>query len=1012
MAADRIQKLYRGTDFEAHWAGVIGPWLLRVGQNAGGGGPLPVILCPSRSYQNFVKSRMAAENIQALGLRFWTPVDVRRFLLTRFAGAPASAKRETLHLMLRVAAETVLRQGTVPAPLARSVLIDPDALLTTGDQLAAAGWTPRDILPAELTPLEDEFLSRMGQAGLSTVQKLDWWLLEKTRTSRGDFPLGAVLMCGFSGLHWPQWAILQACVRSAREVRLCLFDPRYEAEEPDQIWSGAWEEVMGEAEIVGEVENSRFQIQDSKTEVEDGSENPHPQISHFKFHQIHFEVGQDTRQEAQAIVLRVSRWLAEDRAGRIGVLFPNVCALAHEVSLLLDRLEIPYDDGVGHFAPGPFEDPPWQAWLALQERPTLHTFIRFLRVCPHRPEALDQVEEVRRHLESVQGRTLCTDLRLLSGLLMAGSQPGPRAMGVALGEWIFLPERATFSDHLERSREALRTAGLGDWIDGISLDIPVLVRGLRVEMSRGIFLRWLRDTASSIAKTRTATGNHPFARVHLVTYAHAEFQTWSHLIFTGQNDTTFPPQLQENGWLGEDQLLELNARIRTANRQAVITGPQGEGHETVRHDRGLCIALRHQHAFVERQMAHLLEGVTRAVCMTASLLSEAEPSRELKPGQFLTRLHLQVHGRAVDEKCFHQWARATGARLASAMEFRPALLEPLHNTPDPAQTLLAHNARRDPETAFGPYDFAFSTPPSRRAHLSVTQWERVLTQPALRWMDFYLGVRGPDSGDDPYRWNLTRGSWVHEWISRVHPAPGKGHFAERPAPDAMLQNYRAAAATTRNAVREQATRAGVNLPVWWDCLWRESVRTGEELVDALGRVDPAAWPHFAVEYRVPEPVRVTLPSGDALELFGRMDLLLAATSDLADRVWVVDFKTGGAKKLEAKKIRNGENIQLPLYALLLGSLGAGEVSLSLLSRGEPLEVQVDWTTELQEAALWRGLAAMQQSGVFGFRGEIFDEFAPIREMYPVATLEIDREISDQRWRRSHPFLNPGGGEDE
>ena len=53
------------------------------------------------------------------------------------------------------------------------------------------------------------------------------------------------------------------------------------------------------------------------------------------------------------------------------------------------------------------------------------------------------------------------------------------------------------------------------------------------------------------------------------------------------------------------------------------------------------------------------------------------------------------------------------------------------------------------------------------------------------------------------------------------------------------------------------------------------------------------------------------------------------------------------------------------------------------------------------ADFWNELFQMQETGVFGWRGAIRNEFG-FSPDYPLATLPIDREFLDEKWVLTHP----------
>ena len=115
-----------------------------------------------------------------------------------------------------------------------------------------------------------------------------------------------------------------------------------------------------------------------------------------------------------------------------------------------------------------------------------------------------------------------------------------------------------------------------------------------------------------------------------------------------------------------------------------------------------------------------------------------------------------------------------------------------------------------------------------------------------------------------------------------------------------------------------------------------------------------------------------------------------------------DFKTGQRKGLSLARLTAGDGVQLALYALALRAAGARAVGLSLLTPGAPLDAPQLTLAALDTVApLWRGLWQMQESGVFGMRGALREEYG-FRRDYPLATLAIDEEILAKKWTLTHP----------
>src|SRR5262249_48361831 len=137
---------------------------------------------------------------------------------------------------------------------------------------------------------------------------------------------------------------------------------------------------------------------------------------------------------------------------------------------------------------------------------------------------------------------------------------------------------------------------------------------------------------------------------------------------------------------------------------------------------------------------------------------------------------------------------------------------------------------------------------------------------------------------------------------------------------------------------------------------------------------------------------------------------LLARGDCPDHreLWIVDYKTGvaGALRSQPKSLRKqlteGNGVQICIYALALRQLGWGEIYLSLLSRETDLAApQLSIADIALQDGIWKELARMEETGIFGMLGEIRSEFT-FTGVYPVATLAVDKDFLRDKWRRTHP----------
>jgi len=96
--------------------------------------------------------------------------------------------------------------------------------------------------------------------------------------------------------------------------------------------------------------------------------------------------------------------------------------------------------------------------------------------------------------------------------------------------------------------------------------------------------------------------------------------------------------------------------------------------------------------------------------------------------------------------------------------------------------------------------------------------------------------------------------------------------------------------------------------------------------------------------------------------------------------------------------------------MAMRKLGAGATAISLLTRNEPLEEQVQLDDVLQDEALFRSLETMHRGGIFGMKGDAEKEygFSPV---YPLATRFVPPYILEAKWALVHGGM-PGDEEDD
>jgi hypothetical protein len=818
----------------------------------------------------------------------------------------------------------------------------------------------------------------------------------------------SVFITGFDGAQWPLWPVLAATIYAADDATIALRNPREEAQELDATWIGTWEQEFTAADPLSCSDAPRpfedvLRISESPAEIAQRAANP--------MRNVDFLVGRNTVEQARAVVQKALHFLADPACDRLGILLPGQGALARRVAELLTDLAIPHNDGLAHPRPGPFETADWPAWLELQQTPHLPALLRFLRVFPSSTDLFEGLDPAK--IEDGLRRTfndlLIDDLTVLAEWLERDLlRPNAAILARGLRALPRLPAQATFAEFLTASTAAFIRL---NWTGRVT-ELTRLTEGwaarLAGPITRANFLRWLGEILISTSIERAPIGNHPYARIQLLSYANAEAQTWTHLIAAGLNEGHWPPSLEEGGWLGENEIDTLNRRIVGLNVRATVQGRQGEGHATVQPGKTLCLGPTQRRTLLQRQFLSTLEAASVAVAATAQLFDEATSDRPLNPSDFFTRFYFCARGMGLSQAAMGALREETGRWLETGDLWHT----PPSDSAAKTQTRLAFDARRDPAQPFGEYEFALRTPLAKPVRLAATAWEGALKTPALAWMAYFLGIAAREADLDPSPWNLAIGQWSHAWLRAIADA-GEGHaFAPLPQPDEIVRRVLNRAAEFEARAVHVLESCGRAVPDWWRSLAQQAMHVAHVLARRVAAVSGPT--HIATEWKFADTL-----IAQGLHVRGRPDVILTDGPSAAAAPWIVDYKTGRKKSLRPssrdlmpseriasvmKRLREGDGLQLALYALALQHLGAATVRLSLLTP----ELNLD-EPQLTEAdlpandALWQGLHAMQESGVFGMRGELRSEFA-FNDDYPLATLAIDSAVLDEKWTRTHPHL--------
>lgn len=972
------------------------PWFETVIASLPQNGAATGVVVPFRSHAYTLRRKLFASGRSLLGVRFMVPMELREFLRTD--EIPTVPLREHQRLFLSSAAAQCATEfqnaGNIQDCLvANAVAREPDGLLRAIDSVAAAGATFADLSSPVFAKIATRFKTTLEQCGCVLISESDRLLLKSA--SAGQPRFSKLLITGFDGAHWPLWPLLRAAVCTTENATVVLLEPRHEAAEPDRIWLSTWEENFGAAQQVEptlpdrDVRFARLQIlPESPSEV--GARKRQP------LGDVHFVLGYDTTEQAQAIVSLAVGFLAEKTAATVAIVLPGSGALARLVASQLQKLGIAHNDGIAHPMRGAFDTEEWRAWLELQERPQLEPLLRFLEHSPVATELFAplSLHKIKSTLSRACGDILINAVDVLREYCRSRKRDADHVqIATALHGIRFLPETATLKEFLALANELFRGF---KWTERAA-EVKRLTRHwsdrFMQRLPRENFLRWLTEIFSESSIARNAGGDHPYARVQLLPHDEAEFGSWSHVIFAGLNEGVWPPQDDESQFLPDETIARLNRRNICESERF------GVGQQIARDGTTLCLGALQRRRLVLRQLLNVIDSTTEAIGVAAERYTMAPREQAVNPSEFFARLYFSARGQVLSQHKIATIHKQTQRWLAQTNLFESSKAD----TEGVRQTENAYAARRMPDVDFGVYEFAFrkESPPPEQISLSASDIANVLQRPALVWMKSFLGVASEELHADS--WSLATGQWVHRWLALIG-APRENRFVPAQSPDEMVRLVTGAADEFRAEVLALLTAAGrTREPDWWLSGWRNARYLAEQFATQVAAKHD--WPRLATEWELDRPHLIRLDRGHELRVRGRLDLVLAG-NERPDEIWIIDYKTGQAEPLRSnadkfhRQLIAGNGVQICIYALALRD-DFEQICVSLLPRNADLAPQVALGEITSQNEFWKEIARMERTGIFGMLGEIRSEFT-FTGIYPLATLSIDKYLLLDKWQRTHP----------
>ncbi len=208
-----------------------------------------------------------------VGLQWWTPGSLRRWMLEREQAPLKVWRREDLQLLLAMTAQALLAEsaaaGRPPNPAAEAAWVAPGPLLAELDALDAAGWSTEGLPPQggedcwfqhpplaamtggldhPLLSLGRAFFHRLQAGGGCTAAQAERWLSGHFSASEAPGPpraaLGNVAIVGFSSVAVDRLPLLQAIAQRAQSV--LLLTPEESSDALSEVWAATLEAVFGE----------------------------------------------------------------------------------------------------------------------------------------------------------------------------------------------------------------------------------------------------------------------------------------------------------------------------------------------------------------------------------------------------------------------------------------------------------------------------------------------------------------------------------------------------------------------------------------------------------------------------------------------------------------------------------------------------------------------------------------------------------------------------------------------
>jgi hypothetical protein len=919
---------------------------------------MSVIVTPNLSTNTFLKETLIASGKALLNVHFWNVSRLRKHLSEALVESHKLISNANLRLVFGGIAHNQFRAHPLTKACIQNAQLLLDELLEAFSAFGTFDNLPNDHLKA----LALQLFANLEKTSLATVQQVDNALLKNA--AQLPKTLQNLVLFGFSEHHWHLNKLLQASLTCAHNAHVYLLHQHTNF--LSKLWVNSWQKNLPTTPLITHT-----------------SECNHLPNSHFS-------ITDTPQQAAKTLCLQALKILHENPSARIGIVFPSTrSTIARQVSDILSQLSVHHADSLGVMLPQEPSAITLQKWIAWQRSNTLDDLVTFAANLAEnsglKPDTFDRLYA----LLQKAFQELLTDA---SNACLSYAREAFDAENADLqaffSHWQTLPLQASLEGFLSKAQAAFAlipdSNSAVQWND---LRLQLNETLLAQEIPKDLFLNWLQEVTLTTTRRRSPSGDHPYAKIHLVTAEEAVTQSWTDLLLTEINQTLWPPESSTFTLFDNS----------TENRRNRMQHDPNIGY-WLPANYSYFFSASDRRKFFQQDFWTLVKLPTNSLYLTTFL----DPSKTDSPKlSFLFHeLYFNHRKETLDASVIQSIKNITLAQLDTfekltekSINHQPQGQNEIHS---PEKTLFAHEVRR---CAKKPYDdFSFVLPENQT--LSAKTWENLLLHPAHTWFVSILKTQPylPFRQQDPSR--LASGTWLHQWIAL--PKTVHNISAEK-----WHKHVIANSEKTRQMVQKSFYDNGLPMPDIWLYEWEKTRRSALNTIDCVLQQTDGCF--YFSEISLPKPTCIHLPNHQSLSLSGRIDLLvlkdhLFFTQNPQAEALVIDFKTGdqGGPLVTPQ----GKGLQVALYALALQAWGYRQNVRFAIVHASPSysTLKIQSINALEELfPLWNVIHQIDSTGIIG-------QHEPIRSKYvfagqlPLATTAIDPEILIKKWNLTHPYL--------